>query len=96
MNDSNSGRIVKIVMYREVRRDQTPYAWLWKFRALPTWILTMILWPTLKADHPWRQHEPFSLMEWYAGQTEECRTCDLGLWLCGAMFVALTVQMVTR
>lgn len=96
MSNQGSGRISRIVMCREVRRDEVPYAWLWKFRATPTWILTMILWPTLKADHPWRQRNPFSLMEWYGTQTAECRELDMMLYLAGMMALTMVVKLVTR
>lgn len=62
-------------------------------RALPTWLLTLLILPTLPKPHPW-QGQRFTLRDWHEGQTPACRYFDYALWFNLAV-LAVSVLMVT-
>jgi hypothetical protein len=91
MSNQSSGRISRVVMCR----DEAPYAWLWKFRALPTWFVIMAMWPLLqlKQDHPWCGRKRFALLDWYGRQTLLCRELDMAFWFSGLVILAIILRL---
>jgi hypothetical protein len=60
-----------------------------KWRALPTWVMFRISRPLLPKWHPWR-HRPFTLQDWYHGETELCKAFDRTGWIIYACWCVLT------
>jgi len=50
-----------------------------KFFAIPTWFITISMYPVLPSDHPFKKG--FSLREWERGQTKLCKIFDFFFWM---------------
>jgi hypothetical protein len=66
-----------------------------KYHALPTYVVTRLMLPLCKKEHPWRRGKFYSLQQWHDGQSDLARHFDVGLALCGCALVIAVCSMIT-
>lgn len=61
-------------------------------RALPTWLVTLVMLPFLPKTHPWHGRR-FTLYDWYEHQTPLCRDFDFVMWINGVILALVLLSI---
>jgi len=77
--------------YTMIPRHLEPLAPIWKYTALPTWLVIMATWHAYPKTHPWYGRPRFTLMHWYAHETKLSRQYDFLLWFIGALLILTSI-----